>query len=76
MGAQIKVEDTDIDEEIFDCTYHDLAELKAIFIRAAIAYLSNLSAKDLSKDLLVNEGILDAHTATQIDHHELPLPNR
>ena len=36
------------------------------YTQAAIAYHNDLSAKDLSKDIPVNEGTNDAHAATQV----------
>lgn len=53
--------------EVFSCSYRGLEDIKGVFIRAALDYLRDLSAKHLSKDLLVNEGILDAHAATEVD---------
>ena len=67
MVAQIAVDGAKNDNEIFYCSMTYLDELKAIFIRAAIAYLSDLSSKELSKDVLVNEGMLDAHASAQVD---------
>ena len=60
------MEDPKNEDEIFSCSYNGLEQLKAIFTRAAIAYLRHLSSQSLSNDLLVNEGILDAHAATQV----------
>jgi len=50
MGGQIEA------EGFVDITYGGLEELKGIFIRATIRYLSELSSQNLSNQLLVNQG--------------------
>ena len=55
MGGQIQAKGTD---EFIDITYGGLQDLKGIFIRAAIRYLSELSYQNLSNQLLVNKHIL------------------
>jgi hypothetical protein len=67
MGGQLKVKDTEIDDEIFGCRYGGLEDLKGIFIRAAIAYLNDLSSKNISSKVLVNEGIIDERDTTDVD---------
>jgi hypothetical protein len=55
MGGQIQAKGT---HEFVDVTYAGLEDIKGIFIRAAIRYLSELSSQNLSNQFLVNEGIL------------------
>ncbi len=58
------------DEEDEGITYVGLKEINGIFIRATIRYLSELSSKNLSSQLLVNEGILDPVAAQSISAHD------
>lgn len=50
------------------------------YSQPANAHLNDLSAKDLSNnDVLVNEGILDAHAATQVNEvvaMDVPSPGK
>ena len=58
MGGQFRVGDIDEDHETYGASYEFLESLKGYFIRAAISYLENLSAKNISTNLLVSEGII------------------
>jgi hypothetical protein len=55
MGGQIQPQGT---HKLLDVSYASLEDIKGIFIRAAIRYLSELSSLNLSDQLLINEGIL------------------
>jgi hypothetical protein len=83
MGGQIYVKNTNTDDENeedyieddseedyvepFGCSYSGLEDLKGIFIRSAIGYLEALSARNLSRAVLNDTGILDADAAANED---------
>jgi hypothetical protein len=55
------------DGGLFSCSYSGLEDLRGIFIRSAIGYLEALSAKNLSRAVLNDAGILDADAAANED---------
>ena len=69
MGGQIVAHGADV--EIVNITYSGLEELKGLFIRAAIRYLSELSSQNISTEILVNEGILDPVASDNSTHDEM-----
>jgi hypothetical protein len=77
MGGQFRVGDTDEDRQTYGASYWFLETLKGHFIRAAISYLENLSAKNISTNLLVGEGIivLNADRDTAGDNEVVVITN-
>ncbi|KAJ7625901.1 hypothetical protein FB45DRAFT_1060508 [Roridomyces roridus] len=47
--------------------YGGFLDFKAVLIRATIAFLTALSSKQISKELLVNEGVTDTEAVKGVD---------
>ena len=67
MGAQIAVDNAVNDDEILSCSVTLTWRSSRRFSYAQPLPTCDLSSKELSQDVLVNEGILDAHASARVD---------